>query len=688
MKARNITAIILSLIILLSAMPISYANGGQAPEIPIYELEKAEREREAIEAKIALEEPGTQVHAYRFLNDGIGETPEILPGEEGEGEGEEAPDTPTAPTYPIWDGSCAESFASGTGTDADPYVIETAEQLAYFAQTINQGVTYNGKYVSLANDIYLNDITDWQFWLDNLSGTADEYAPKVYPTNEWTPAGFFSSNASNAYFRGSFNGNGHTVYGMYIDTANDYGGLFGYVYDGLVRNIDISACLIRSGNYTGAVVGRNISGYINNCSSEGYVIASDNVGGIVGYNMEGIITLCQSNGSVSGSIYVGGIAGVSGGDLYYSYSVSHVTGTHYVGGIVGWMHSTGAVSSTLSDCFFADTVTASKFAGGIVGFNSEEQDVNTCIVKNCYNAGIIECNDSAGAISGYNSSRITGCTWLSSVLSCAAEGEGTVTGSHASTDEQLKTAQTYSSLGFNTSSVWQVVTLTEQLPEYPEGEAPDELPTPRTYSYATIKNNPYVFPLEDPVVIIPTFTLSGTVSVYAPKTETTVQLISKENVVAEIYVSSDIDSNSAVALDFIIEDIEPGEYDIVVTKAGHLYSKLTNILLKSDVDITAKAGLLALSAGDINSDGFVDSLDIALLVYDLGATEEEANEPLSDLNLDGFRDAIDVSILSHFMLSTPTETDYSVLPEPEAPAPETPEPEAPEIEETETEITE
>ncbi len=667
MKIKKITSVILTVLILLSAIPAVSANDKQPPEIPLYELEKAARERAAIEAKIAIEEPHTAVALHKFLNDGEVDGVDPLPDED-QGDGEDLPVIPEGPGYPVWDGSCADGFASGSGIDSnDPYIIETAQQLAYFAKTINEGVTYSGKYIELANDIYINDITDWQFWLDNLNGTAEEYAPTALPVNKWTPAGYYNSNASNAYFRGSFNGGGHTVYGMYIDNTNDYGGLFGYVYDGLIRNINISACLIRSGNYTGALVGRNISGYINNCSAEGHIIASDNVGGVVGYNVDGIITLCRSNGSVTGSKYVGGIAGVSGGDVLYSYSVAHITGTNYIGGIVGWMHSAGNLSSKLSDCFFADTVTATKFAGGIVGFNSEEEGASTCVITNCYNAGILECTDSAGAISGYNTSSIENCTWLTSVLSCAGSGNGTVTNSAASTDQQLKAAQTYTFLGFNMSSVWQLVTLTESLPEYPEGEEPDEIPAPRTYSYATIKNNPYVFPLEEPEVIIPTFTLSGKISVYAPQTEALIQLISEDEAVKTVSVSSQSAATSAVIFDFSIEDIEPGEYDLVVTKPGHLSVKLTNILIKSDVDLTAKAGVLSLAVGDINSDTYIDSLDIALLVYDMGTTPEEASEPLSDINLDGYRDALDVSILSYFMLSTPSETDFSTLTEPELP---------------------
>ena len=41
----------------------------------------------------------------------------------------------------LWDGSAATSFASGSGTEADPYIIETAAQLAFLASSVNSGTT-------------------------------------------------------------------------------------------------------------------------------------------------------------------------------------------------------------------------------------------------------------------------------------------------------------------------------------------------------------------------------------------------------------------------------------------------------------------------------------------------------------------------------------------------------------------
>lgn len=58
----------------------------------------------------------------------------------------------------VWDGSVADGFAGGSG------IILTSEQLAYFAQSVNNGNRYNDCYIRLDSDIQLNDTTDWEHW--------------------------------------------------------------------------------------------------------------------------------------------------------------------------------------------------------------------------------------------------------------------------------------------------------------------------------------------------------------------------------------------------------------------------------------------------------------------------------------------------------------------------------------------
>ena len=40
-----------------------------------------------------------------------------------------------------WDGSVATSYASGSGTEEDPFVISNASELAFFTQSVNDSTT-------------------------------------------------------------------------------------------------------------------------------------------------------------------------------------------------------------------------------------------------------------------------------------------------------------------------------------------------------------------------------------------------------------------------------------------------------------------------------------------------------------------------------------------------------------------
>ena len=103
----------------------------------------------------------------------------------------------------VWAGTVATEFAGGTGTEAKPYLIETAQQLAYLAQSVNGGTDYSGEYVSLQADLDLSRLP-------------------------WTPIGTETNS-----FRGTFLGNAHTIANLYVNAPSaDYQGLFGYIENG------------------------------------------------------------------------------------------------------------------------------------------------------------------------------------------------------------------------------------------------------------------------------------------------------------------------------------------------------------------------------------------------------------------------------------------------------------------------
>ena len=66
----------------------------------------------------------------------------------------------------VWDGTVAESYAGGKGTEANPYLISNGQQL--LKMMVDGKKTFDaktvGSYYQLTNDIYLNDISNFNSW--------------------------------------------------------------------------------------------------------------------------------------------------------------------------------------------------------------------------------------------------------------------------------------------------------------------------------------------------------------------------------------------------------------------------------------------------------------------------------------------------------------------------------------------
>lgn len=127
-----------------------------------------------------------------------------------------------------WTGDIATGFARGTGTEEDPYIIETPEQLAYFITKVKRDDA-NFKYYQLGADIYLNDVNS-KLWSEKI-GCIDWFDQYV-------------NYNQHAYL--DFNGDGYVIYGLYFDSTNSTGP---YVRVGLfpmlgkystIRNVGLS----------------------------------------------------------------------------------------------------------------------------------------------------------------------------------------------------------------------------------------------------------------------------------------------------------------------------------------------------------------------------------------------------------------------------------------------------------------
>lgn len=271
-----------------------------------------------------------------------------------------------------WDGEAyTEPAKNGQGV----YLISSPDELMWFDK--------NAKMIDSAKllaDITINE---------DVSGS-DATSQKY----KWTPIGMDKTKA----YTGNFDGNGHTISGLYINSTAANTGLFGYVgAAGEIKNVTISDSIITSTqNYTGAVAGDSY-GNITNCHTAATtrVTGTNYVGGIVGEldsNMS--LAQCSNAGEVQGtgtSGYAGGIAGRvqsnASNALTDSYNTGRITGVANVGGIAGYLYNGGGIQNVYN----TGSVSASKgVAGGIVGA------FRYGTLKNAYNAGLVEASTKGG----------------------------------------------------------------------------------------------------------------------------------------------------------------------------------------------------------------------------------------------------------------------------------------------------
>lgn len=193
----------------------------------------------------------------------------------------------------FWVDYAAKSFSGGSGTQNDPYIVKTAEQLAR--------ISYMGKKYLLRNDMYFKQAAD-----------IDLKGKTWYPILGRDQEGFIC--------RINYDGNGYKIKNMQIsDISNDifiyYAGLFANTM-GEVKNINMIDVDINTpdSNDAAAIVA-DFFGVMKNCYSSGKILGKC-AGGLVGYVWGSPTTLivnCRSDANVTGIPYAGGITATFGG---------------------------------------------------------------------------------------------------------------------------------------------------------------------------------------------------------------------------------------------------------------------------------------------------------------------------------------------------------------------------------------
>jgi hypothetical protein len=262
------------------------------------------------------------------------------------------------------------SYGGGSGTQADPYLIYTAEQL----NTIGLVPCHLDKHFLLCADI---DLSDYDYFRKRFNIIGKHGVYRLDPND-------FQVEDISDGFKGVFDGAGYTIANFTYQKDNMIFetyciGLFGYVDDPNAQIKDlgmINPTVDVNWGYYGAasLVGRLNNGTITNCYIEGGSIGafshSDNIGGLVGYNSEGTISNCYSDNSVSGIAGVGGLIGSNHGSITNSYSIASVSGAlgAWPGGEIGGL--VGENYGTIINCYATGSVSGGASVGGLVGGNN------------------------------------------------------------------------------------------------------------------------------------------------------------------------------------------------------------------------------------------------------------------------------------------------------------------------------
>ena len=284
----------------------------------------------------------------------------------------------------------------GLGTEANPYQIGNANQLKLFRDIVNgTNQTQNtAAWAELTADIVLNDGT-----FDEDGNYTAVVGSAVTPET-WTPIGYiymnnYGDDYSGSPYTGTFDGQGHTIRGLYVDIKANGSyraptGLFGYTKNAAIRNLTVTGFVLDNCDDCGGIAGWVDGGRIENCGNQCNIKSTwDNfmIGGIVGRSYSASVIGCYNTGKINAEERAGG------------------------GGIVGDAND----STIISDCYNAGAVSGLGYTGGIVGISSRSAlDKKAPEISNCYSIGTVTGVGDVGSIVDWNYGIVKNCYFLNS----------------------------------------------------------------------------------------------------------------------------------------------------------------------------------------------------------------------------------------------------------------------------------
>lgn len=290
---------------------------------------------------------------------------------------------------------------TGDGTEVNPYLIQSIEDLVAFSNSANEGEYYRDKYVKLETTLDFN--SDSSYYNPNTK-VSEKTNRIIKEDSNGTPLKEFLTTGTGfnpiGNFSGFFNGNGKEIKNIYINRPEESEvALFSY-HSEVIEKLGLTGNII-GGEDTGGISARGtIGSIVRYCYNKASVTGKRNVSGIDTGNAE--ILYCFNSGKITGSNSVGGIACASANALK-CYNYGEIIGEDYfIGGI--------SLGGTVDSCYNLGNVNAPTAygVGGIVG-------TSVTTIKNSYNSGNIIGKSGVGAVLGNyqaNQDTVENCYYL------------------------------------------------------------------------------------------------------------------------------------------------------------------------------------------------------------------------------------------------------------------------------------
>ena len=260
---------------------------------------------------------------------------------------------------------------TGNGTEAEPFMLKTADHLAWFRDYVNVGKV--SACAKIADEVEVIDMS-------SVCHEAD--AEKQVAEFSWTPIG------NSKKYQGTFDGNGKTIRNLFISSTSNEIGFFGDAADCRIKNITFDNAKVKGNDNcsTGILAGSAGSCVIENIKTTGNCSVEGNyeTGGIAG-RANGNISNCENHAIVNGYYYVGGIVGIcfdSGNSITSCANYGEITGTeHFVGGIIGYFGE-GSLQNSANN----GNISGNARVGNLIGY------ANICNINNVLGIGNITAN--------------------------------------------------------------------------------------------------------------------------------------------------------------------------------------------------------------------------------------------------------------------------------------------------------